>query len=66
MIAFSVKNLNFFGAIIGVALLAQGCMTSSTKSALIDKNDHSNASKAADSDPVKKKAIRFRLGYGSA
>ena len=62
MIAFSVKNLNFFGAIIGVALLAQGCMTSSTKSTLIDKNDHSNASKAADSDPVKKRQYVFGWG----
>ena len=39
MIAFSIKNLSIFAAIIGVALLGQGCMTSSTKGSLIEKND---------------------------
>mgnify|MGYP001157266804 FL=1 len=62
MIAFSIKNLSIFAAIIGVALLGQGCMTSSTKGSLIGKNDDFNASKAADSDPVKKRQYVFGWG----
>jgi len=62
MIAFSIKNLNIFAAIICVALLAQGCMTSSTKSSLIDKNDDSSAVKAVDSDPIKKRQYVFGWG----
>ena len=62
MIAFSIKNLNIFAAIICVALLAQGCMTSSTKSSLTDKNDDSYAAKAFDSDPTKKRQYVFGWG----
>ena len=62
MIAFSIKNLSIFAAIIGVALLGQGCMTSSTKGSLIDKNDDSYVAKAVDSDPIKKRQYVFGWG----